>query len=108
MALIDNLEALLARGQDTALLRYGLGAEYAKQNQPARAVLHLRRAVRHDPNYSAAWKLLGQALAANGEIDAAAQAYTDGIRAAEANGDKQAASAMAVFLKRLRKAAPPQ
>lgn len=103
MALIDNLEALLARGQDTALLRYGLGAEYAKQKQHARAIPHLQRAVVHDPRYSAAWKLLGQSLAASGEIEAAQRAYADGIRAAEGKGDKQAAKEMAVFLKRLQK-----
>lgn len=106
MALIDNLEALLARGPDTALLRYGLGAEYAKQNQHARAVVHLQRAVALDPYYSAAWKLLGQSLAASGEVDAARHAYTEGMRAAEAKGDKQAAKEMAVFLKRLQR--PPQ
>lgn len=106
MALIDNLEALLARGQDTALLRYGLGAEYARQNQPARAIPHLQRALVHDPSYSAAWKLLGQSLAASGDIEGAARAYTDGIRAAETKGDKQAAKEMTVFLKRLRKSSP--
>ena len=106
MALIDNLEALLARGQDTALLRYGLGAEYAKQNQPARAIPHLQRALVHDPSYSAAWKLLGQSFAATGDIERAARAYTDGIRAAETKGDKQAAKEMTVFLKRLRKNSP--
>ncbi len=105
MALSDNLEALLARGQDTALLRYGLGAEYAKQNEHARAIPHLQRAVAHDPSYSAAWKLLGQSLAATGDRAAAMRAYTDGIRAAEAKGDKQAAKEMAVFLKRLQKTA---
>ena len=33
MALVDNLEALLARGTDSALLRYGLGGEYLKLGQ---------------------------------------------------------------------------
>lgn len=105
MALSDNLEALLARGQDNALLRYGLGAEYAKQNQHARAIPHLQQAVAHDPSYSAAWKLLGQSLAASGDHAAAMRAYADGIRAAETKGDKQAAKEMTVFLKRLQKAA---
>lgn len=103
MALVDNLEAMLARGQDTALLRYGLGAEYAKQKQHARAIPHLKQAVTLDPSYSAAWKLLGESLAATGDAAAAIQVYTDGIRAAEAKGDKQAAKEMAVFLKRLQR-----
>ena len=103
MALADNLEAMLARGQDSALLRYGLGAAYAKQKQYARAIPHLKQALIHDPIYSAAWKLLGESLTATGDTAAAMQAYTDGIRAAETKGDKQAAKEMAVFLKRLQR-----
>lgn len=104
MALVDNLEAMLARGQDGALLRYGLGSEYLKLGQHDRAIEHLRRAVELDAGYSAAWKTLGQALAAGGRREEAIVAYEQGIRAAEAKGDKQAAKEMTVFLKRLRKA----
>ncbi len=103
MALRDNLEAMLARGPDTALLRYGLGGEYLKTGQPDKAIEHLRKAVTLDPKYSAAWKLLGKALADAGRTDEAIKVYADGIRAAEAKGDKQAAREMAVFLKRLQK-----
>ena len=63
MALVDNLEAMLARGQDSALLRYSLGGEYLKLDQAGKAAEHLRLAVAKDPKYSAAWKLLGKALA---------------------------------------------
>ena len=103
MAIVDNLEAMLARGQDAALLRYSLGGEYLKLNQPDKAAEHLRQAVTKDPNYSAAWKLLGQALAGAGHMDEAIKAYEDGIKVAEEKGDKQAAKEMTVFLKRLQK-----
>lgn len=103
MALRDSLEAMLARGPDTALLRYGLGGEYLKTGQPDKAIEHLRKAVTLDPKYSAAWKLLGKALADAGRTDEAIKAYADGIRAAEANGDMQAVKEMRVFLKRLEK-----
>lgn len=103
MAVVDNLEALLARGQDSALVRYGLGGEYLKLNQFDKAAEHLRRAVQYDPKYSAAWKLLGKALTEAGRKEEAIQAYEDGIKAAEEKGDKQAAKEMAVFLKRLLK-----
>ena len=56
-----------------------------------------------DANYSAAWKLLGKALAENGERQAAIDAYEAGIRIAQARGDIQAAKEMTVFAKRLRK-----
>jgi predicted Zn-dependent protease len=103
MAIVDNLEAMLARGQDSALLRYSLGGEYLKLNQFDKAAEHLRQAVEKDPKYSAAWKLLGKALADAGRHDEAIKAYEDGIKVAEEKGDKQAAKEMAVFLKRLHK-----
>lgn len=103
MATIENLEALLAQGRDHALLRYGLGNEYFKQQSFAQASLHLRQAVALDPQYSAAWKLLGQTYAATGDHAQAQQAYEQGIRVAEAKGDVQTAKEMRVFLKRIDK-----
>ncbi len=103
MALIETLERLLASGQDNALLRYGLGNEYLKAGRFDNAAEQLRQAVAHDPGYSAAWKLLGQALAAAGRTGDAIQAYEHGMRAAEEKGDLQAAKEMTVFLKRLQK-----
>ncbi len=104
MSLIDNFEKMLAGGQDNTLLRYSLGTEYLKAGDARAAVLHLRRAVQHDPDYSAAWKMLGKALTEAGDGAAAGEAYTTGIEVAERKGDKQAAKEMRVFLKRLQKA----
>ena len=70
-----------------------------------KAAEHLRQSVAKDPKYSAAWTLLGQALADAGHKDEAIKAYEDGIQVAEEKGDKQAAKEMAVFLKRLKKRA---
>lgn len=103
MATIESLEAMLARGQDSALLRYSLGGEYLKSGHHEKSVEHFRQAVALDPGYSAAWKLLGQALADTGRRDEAIRAYEDGIRVAEDKGDLQAAKEMTVFLKRLKK-----
>jgi cytochrome c-type biogenesis protein CcmH/NrfG len=61
--------------------------------------------VEQDGDYSAAWKLLGKALAESGDADGAAAAYRNGIAAAERRGDKQAAKEMTVFLRRLDKPA---
>lgn len=102
MALAD-LEKLLAGGRETALLRFGIGNEYLKVAQPSTAAEHFRRAVELDPKYSAAWKLLGKALAEAGQPDAALSAYRSGIEVAERNGDKQAAKEMTVFAARLER-----
>ncbi len=104
MGVIEQLGAMLAKGQDNALLRFGLGNAYLKAGDPARAAEHLRAAVQHEPGYSAAWKALGRALAEAGQRDAASAAYEQGIRVAEGKGDVQAAKEMRVFLKRLQKA----
>ena len=103
MSLVERFEAMLAAGRDDALLRFSLGMHYLQGGEAARAVEHLRRAVAHDADYSAAWKLLGKALAEAGDATGAAAAYRDGIAAAGRRGDKQAAKEMTVFLRRLEK-----
>lgn len=101
--IIQNLEKLLDGPRDGALLRYGLGNEWLKAGDLEQAALHLQEAVRRDPNYSAAWKLLGKALAAGNRPEAALEAYRQGISTANAKGDVQAAKEMTVFAKRLEK-----
>ena len=109
MAMIENLEGMLARGQDSALLRFTLGGEYLKADQPEPAITHLRAAVAQDAGYSAAWKLYGKALAAAGRHGEANAVFDQGMQVAEARGDIQAAKEMAVFRKRAQKAllSPP-
>jgi len=104
MGAIENFENMLAEGQDTALLRYGLGNEYLKAGVPEKAIEHLCEALRLNPGYSAAWKLYGKALDATGQREQAASAFEQGISVSEKNGDIQAAKEMRVFLKRLSKA----
>lgn len=101
MGMIENFEKMLAQGKDNPLLRFSLGSEYLKMGDIEKAALHLRAAVTQDSSYSAAWKLLGKALAEMRETVGAIDAYTNGIAAASAKGDKQAAKEMGVFLKRL-------
>jgi len=97
------LEKLLAAGRDDALLRFSLGNACLKDGDADAAVAHFIKTVEYDPAYSAAWKLLGRALADTGRIEEAGEAWAQGIQAAEARGDVQAAKEMRVFLKRLQK-----
>ena len=57
----EALEKMLAKGMDNALLRFGLGKGYLDAAEFALAAEHLQRCVEFDAQYSAAWKLLGQA-----------------------------------------------
>lgn len=98
----DALERLLAGGQDTAVLRFSLGQAYL-ETDPTRAALHFRRATELQPDYSAAWKMLGKAYAATGALSLARDAFERGIAVATGRGDVQAAKEMQVFLKRLNR-----
>jgi predicted Zn-dependent protease len=101
----DSLERLLARGVDNALLRFGLGKAYLDGNQPEMAAEHLQQCLGFDPNYSAAWKLLGQACQRRGMLEEARQAWHNGLEVARKRGDKQTEKEMTVFLRRLEKVA---
>ncbi|MGG4774122.1 tetratricopeptide repeat protein [Alcaligenaceae bacterium 429] len=100
---VDALEAMLNKGMDTPLLRFGLGKAYLDQQDTALAIEHLQQCVTQDPHYSAAWQILGQAYLDSGDIALASQAWEKGISVAQAKGDKQAEKIMQVFLRRVEK-----
>src|SRR5262245_3422864 len=102
---ITNLLKLVGTPRDGAVLRFSLGSEYLKCADFEAAALHLHAALERDPGYSAAWKLLGSALAKGGRDDEALAAFRKGIEVAEKKGDKQAAKEMTVFARRLEKRA---
>lgn len=99
--LIDNLREQLGGPRDGALLRYSLSLALMLDGDAREAVWQARAALGFDPEYSAAWKLLGKAQLAVGDTDAAAEAWREGIGVAEKRGDVQAAKEMRVFLKRV-------
>lgn len=103
MAIKANLLAMLERGSDSALLRFSLAGEMLKDGDAAGAIVHAEKAVHMQPDYSAAWKLLGKAYTAANDSLRAMAAYSKGIEVSEARGDKQAAKEMRVFLKRLQR-----
>lgn len=102
-ALIANLRAQCGGPRDGALLRFSLGNALLTAGDAASAIPELRRAVAFDAGYSAAWKLLGKACLAEADNDSAADAWRQGIAAAQARGDKQAEKEMTVFLRRVDK-----
>jgi predicted Zn-dependent protease len=102
--MIEKLEAMLAAGNDSAGLRFTLANYYLKHEEPARAVEHAQVAVTLDPDYSAAWRLLGQALVAADRPRDAAASFERGIEVAQRSGDRQVEKEMLVFLRRLQKA----
>jgi Tfp pilus assembly protein PilF len=102
-ALIASLRAQCGGPRDGALLRFSLGNALLKQGDHAAATEEFRRAVQFDPNYSAAWKLLGKACFAANDAVGAAEAWRQGIAVAQKRGDKQAEKEMTVFLRRIER-----
>jgi predicted Zn-dependent protease len=100
----EQLEAMLAAGRDSSSLRYALARYYFDDGDYSRAVEHAQVAVQQDADYSAAWRLLGQAQAAAGREAEAAQSFECGIEVAAGRGDRQVEKEMRVFLKRLKNA----
>jgi predicted Zn-dependent protease len=101
---LARLRAMCGGPRDGALLRISLANALLQQGDRVDAIGELRQATEFDPEYAAAWKLLGKTLADSGDATAAADAYQQGIVAAIKRGDKQAQKEMQVFLKRLQKA----
>lgn len=102
-ALIASLRQQCGGPRDGALLRYALGNALLEAGDAMAAVEELRHALRFDPRYSAAWKLLGKACLAADDRAGAAEAWRQGIAVAQERGDKQAEKEMAVFLRRLQR-----
>lgn len=86
---------------DDALMRFGAGKALLDEGRAAEAVEHLQACVRLNPEYSAAYRLLGQALEREGQPQEAAEAFRRGLEVAEAKGDLQTAKEIRVFLNRL-------
>lgn len=105
-ALIASLRQQGDGPRDGALLRFSLGNALHADGELLTAIDELRRALTFDPDYSAAWKLLGKLCLETDQPDAAADAWRKGIDAAARRGDKQAEKEMVVFLRRLHKAKP--
>lgn len=103
MSRLQQLQRLLRQGMDSPLLRFSIGNELMAEDRPAEAAQQFRAAVDQDPDYSAAWKLLGKSLADAGDTAAAIAAYESGIECAGRKHDTQAMKEMTVFLRRLKR-----
>lgn len=99
----EALEAMLAKGQDNALLRMTLGKVLADEGRHAEALAHLQAAVTQDPGYSAAWNLLGRVHLAMGHTEDARTVWTRGLAVARDKGDMQVVRELEVRLRKLDK-----
>ena len=83
---IEVFEAMLKDQPEDAMVWYGLASEYLKVERWGDAAGALRNVVRLNPNYTAAYQMLGTALMKQGEPDQARRAWGEGIEVATRTG----------------------
>lgn len=101
MSLTENLENMLAAGNDSAMLRFGLGSAYFSNKQYQLAIPHLQKCIDMDDSHSAAYKLLGKAQMKLGLSEQANTTLAVGLEKSIQNGDKQTEREIQVFLNKL-------
>jgi Tfp pilus assembly protein PilF len=100
---LRQFQELIALEPDDTVLRFGLGEIYIQAQDFTSAAEQFTEILRLDPQYSAAYRYLGQAYAALGRVSEAEAVFRQGIAVAEARGDLQTVKEMQVFLRRLHK-----
>jgi predicted Zn-dependent protease len=83
---IEAFEAMLKDQPEEVMIWYGLGNEYFKLERWADAAKALREVVRLNPDYTAAYQMLGSALAGARLGAEARAAWDEGIKAATRTG----------------------
>ncbi len=83
---IEIFETMARAQPDDAMIHYGLASEYLKLERWPDAADALRNVLRINPDYTAAYQMLGTALVNSGQPDEARRAWTSGIEAATRTG----------------------
>lgn len=83
---IEVFTAMLTEQPENAMIWYGLASEQFKLENWAEAAKSLRQVVSLNPDYTAAFQMLGTVLAKMDDLAGAKQAWRDGIEAAERTG----------------------
>jgi predicted Zn-dependent protease len=92
--------ALMVKQQpEDAMIWYGLASEYFKAERWSEASDALSRVVGLNPDYTAAYQMLGTALMNQDEVEKARRAWADGIEAATRTGAWKARQHMEGLMK---------
>jgi predicted Zn-dependent protease len=87
---IEAFKGLLEEQPDEAMVWYGLANEYVKLEEWGEAITALQNVLRCNPDYTAAYQMLGTALEHQGNREEARQVWTAGLAVAERAGAFQA------------------
>jgi uncharacterized protein HemY len=83
---IDIFAEMVKQQPADAMIWYGLASEYVKVERWIEAADALRKVVELNPDYTAAYQMLGSALLSQGEVEEARRAWNKGIEAADRTG----------------------
>ena len=83
---IDIFAEMVKQQPGDAMIWYGLASEYVKAEKWSEATDALQRVVQLNPDYTAAYQMLGSALLNQGKPEEACRAWRDGIEAANRTG----------------------
>ena len=95
---IETFTAMLVDQPENAMIWYGLASEQFKLENWAEAAKSLRQVVNLNADYTAAYQMLGTALANLDDLAGAQQAWRDGIEAAGRTGAWKAGQHMQALL----------
>jgi predicted Zn-dependent protease len=95
---IEIFAAMLAEQPENAMIWYGLASEQYKLENWAEAAKSLRQVVNLNPDYTAAYQMLGTVLAKMDDLAGAQQAWREGIEAAGRTGAWKAGQHMQALL----------
>jgi predicted Zn-dependent protease len=83
---IDVFTKMAEAQPDNEMVWYGLANEYTKLGRWAEAAAALRQVIRVKPDFTAAYQMLGAALASAGEREEARRVWQEGVAVAERTG----------------------
>jgi uncharacterized protein HemY len=89
---------MLAEQPENAMIWYGLASEQYKLENWAEAAKSLRQVVSLNPDYTAAYQMLGTVLAKVDDLAGAQEAWRNGIEAARRTGAWKAGQHMQALL----------
>ena len=95
---MQKLQQMLEKSPGDTFLLYAVALEFRKSGDAKSALEYLDKVIQHDWGYCYAYHQKGQILESTGQIEAAQQAYRQGIEAAHRKGDQHAKEEIAAAL----------
>jgi len=98
---ITMLSEILTANPEDSFARYGLAMEYSKAGQIDQAVAEFKTLIEKNQDYTPAYFMAAQTLAAASRVDEAKRMLVDGVSSARRTGNAHAQSEMTAMLEEL-------